>query len=78
MEICENCSEQAVGYSLDEVPLCEKCGNGLEATAIKTECPECLTQTTQDELDMFGGFCEVCYEDLDGGMFEEETDPDYE
>lgn len=26
----------------------------------KTKCPECLTETTQEELDTFGGLCEEC------------------
>lgn len=28
---CEGCGRPAVGASLDEVPLCERCGTGLEA-----------------------------------------------
>ena len=35
----------------------------------EVECPECLEDVTQDELDMFGGVCENCREDLD---FEDE------
>ena len=26
------------------------------------KCPECLKTTTQEELDLFGGFCEECRE----------------
>jgi hypothetical protein len=28
---CEGCGEPANGYSLDDVPLCERCGSALEA-----------------------------------------------
>lgn len=31
-----------------------------------SKCPECLLPTPQDELDMFGGFCEEC-----SGAFDE-------
>ena len=30
----------------------------------KIECPECLNRVTQEELDMFGGWCETCTEGL--------------
>lgn len=26
----------------------------------KIECPECLNEVDQEELDMFGGLCEEC------------------
>lgn len=26
---CESCGRRAVGYTLDDVPLCRKCGEGL-------------------------------------------------
>lgn len=29
-----------------------------------TICPECTIVTEQDELDMFGGYCEDCFENL--------------
>ena len=32
----------------------------------KTICPECMEETSQDELDMFGGLCEEC-----SGAFED-------
>lgn len=28
-------------------------------------CPECLREVEQEELDIFGGFCENCREPLD-------------
>jgi len=26
----------------------------------ETKCPECMEETSQEELDMFGGLCEEC------------------
>lgn len=60
MAKCENCNNEATGHSLDDIPLCDACGYALEKEAEKSICPECLTPTTQDELDMFGGLCEEC------------------
>lgn len=31
----------------------------------KTVCPECLKQSTHEELKMFGGLCEDCSTDFD-------------
>jgi len=28
------------------------------------ECPECLKKVMQEELDMVGGWCETCYEEM--------------
>lgn len=28
------------------------------------ECPECMENVRQEELDMFGGWCEVCTEEM--------------
>ena len=30
----------------------------------KVQCPECLEWVEQEELDMFGGWCETCAEEL--------------
>ena len=32
----------------------------LPFTVDHIKCPECLRETDQEELDMFGGFCEEC------------------
>jgi len=37
-----------------------------ESESMRIICPECLEKTSQDELDMFGGFCEEC-----SGAFDE-------
>ena len=29
----------------------------------KIICPECMEETSQEELDMFGGLCETCNEE---------------
>lgn len=31
------------------------------------QCPECLGETEQSELDLFGGFCEECFLDREEG-----------
>lgn len=32
----------------------------------KPSCPECGLYVEQSELDMFGGYCEQCYEEIHG------------
>lgn len=32
----------------------------------KPKCPECLQQTSQEELNAFAGLCETCYEQFNG------------
>lgn len=36
----------------------------METTRKSVQCPECLEWTRQEELDMFGGLCETCTEEL--------------
>lgn len=41
--LCESCQAPAVGRSLDDVPLCQACGDGLDARHPETcDCPNCL------------------------------------
>jgi predicted HAD superfamily Cof-like phosphohydrolase len=35
------------------------------ASFLKPHCPECMTSTPQEELDMFGGLCELCNEGIE-------------
>lgn len=38
----------------------------------KVTCPECLSETTQEELNTFGGLCETCSEICGSGFNESE------
>lgn len=33
----------------------------MKEEEIKIICPECLEETAQEELNVFGGFCEECF-----------------
>lgn len=35
------------------------------------ECPECLEKVTPEELEVFEGLCETCYEEKENSIDEE-------
>lgn len=42
--------------------------------ADKVQCPECLEEVTQEELDTFGGLCEECGSNYDVNAIKPDTE----